>query len=408
MKRRGSVLLAALSIVGILCMWAVAAVHRVNTQTGAIRHGYRKSELYYLCKQASGRALEQMNRDPHWIGRHSSQAEADRSTPGTLCWAEAMPDRPDRLLLRCQAQVGQSRDEMSVPVLTDADSSSRIYSVARGRAGGDFVAWTSQQKDGWESLPPLPGAASIESVAATPDGDIYVIAGGQGQALWRYRRGRGWVRCPDAPGKVQISRLAACGNDRLLCLGSDNSLLIFPLREDAMHWQAVEAPPGMKLTGLASSPNPLPFQCATALSEGGPVLLRYTGESGWERYPTPDQVVYNRQSGLSSHPGQSVADFSGGVALDPDGRLLLASNTPSSAAVIYAFNPESPGSIRGNWKPLPPLREVAWQAGDARTAAGYASRIDHLRTDERGGLWAQLSNLSGTQFSNIYVAEPPK
>ncbi|MFN8612729.1 MAG: hypothetical protein U0931_34650 [Vulcanimicrobiota bacterium] len=408
MRRRGSLLFTALAIAAVMMLWAVAAVQQVNFQTRATRHAYRKSELYYLCKQAASRAMDRINRDPSWLATFTSSASADTSTPDTRCWAEPIVGKPQSYNLRCQAQIGDSQDTLTVPLVADSDSSTQVYSLTPSANGADLVAWTSRTKDGWGSLPPIPGISKIESVVGTSDGDIYSIGKSEsGTSLWRYRRGRGWVRLPDAPGGVQLRSLAANSDQQLICLGSDNSLLIFPLKVNAMQWDAVSAPSGVNLKEVACSQGSTTRTYVSAQTSGGPKLMAYDQtDSTWVNYPTPPAVRIDEATGQASPLGQPAADLSGGIAVAASGKIFAASNPGDSPSVIYAFQPDSAGSTTGNWTALPPVLGFTWSGVQAQSTSDYATNLQHLRVDDQGGLWAQLTSPDGRAFGNIHVTSP--
>lgn len=408
MKKRGSILFTALAIAAVMMLWAIAAVQQVNFQTQANRHAYRKSELYYLCKQAASRSMYRLNHNAGWLSVYTSATSADTTTPGTRCWAEPISGKPGCYNLRCSAKIGDSEDTLTVPLAADSDSSTHVYSVTPSANGGDLVAWTSRTKDGWDALPPIPGSTKIVGVAGTMDGDIYAIAKGTGgNKLWRYRRGRSWVQLPDAPGGVQPVSLAANGDTQLSCLGSDNSLLIFPLKVNAMQWQSVDPPAGVKLKDLACSLGTSTRTYVSAQGTGGPKLLHYDqADSSWATYPSPPGVTINPTTGQASQTGQPVADFSGGVAVNGAGKIFLASNPGDSPSVIYAFKPDSEGSTSGAWTPLPPVPDLSWQGVTAQAKTDYATSLHHLRIDDQGGLWAQLTSSDGRVFGDIHVNSP--
>ena len=208
-RRRGMILFTSLVIASIMMIWAVAATYQANFQSSATRYSYRKSELYYLAKRATSRALNQLNIDPNWLPTHTSLASADTSTPGTKCWADA--STPGTLVLRCQANIGSTSESMSVPILKQSDTDIHIYSITPAVGGGpDLIAWTTKNKADWESLPPIPEIQTISTTAQTPNGDVYAIGKlASGTGLYRYREGQGWVQLPDAPSGVSLTVLQA-------------------------------------------------------------------------------------------------------------------------------------------------------------------------------------------------------
>lgn len=172
-----------------------------------------------------------------------------------------------------------------------------------------------------------------------------------------------------------------------------------------MRWESVEPPAGLKLSDLTSAPTSGPLFCAAAQSAEGPVLVQYSLTTGqWEHYPMPTRANYNLQTGRSEGSTGNLQDLSGGLSFSPDGKLFVASNEPGKAAAIYRFEPSQESSTQGEWQALPPLRGVQWRGNQAQGSQLFASRVDHLRVDEEGGLWAQLTAPDGIQFSDIHVA----
>lgn len=382
--RRGSILFTALAVSSILLIWAVAAVQQANFQSRANLHAYRKSELYYLSKRAANRAVYQLNTNRSWLGQHSGRDNADESTPGTRCWVEASGSS---LTLRCEAWSGSQHESLDVPLLADSDSSMHVYSVGpSSNGGGDLISWTSRAQDGWNALPPIPGAANIVSVATMPNGDIFAVAQ---SALWRYRKGRGWVRMPDTPGDVGLLSVST-GPDQLVCKSNRNSVLVFPLK--GMNWRSLPAPEGQTLDTVIAEPNGS-AECLATTAEG---IYRHQ-QGQWQALPLPTPVAYDVKSGAAL-PAAAL-DFSGGIAVGKNGEVYLASNPAGSASFLYTLQ-------AGTWSASPPVHQVAWLDNQATSLPGYTNRLEHLVTDSQGQIWAQTSNADGTQVANVHLILP--
>ena len=412
-RRRGVILFTALVIAAIMMIWAVAATYQANFQTSATRHSYRKSELYYLAKRATSRALNLLNVDPQWLAAHHSPETADVSTPGTRCWAESATGPSAKIVLRCRATIGGTEESMSVPILKDSDSDTHVYSITPAVGGGpDLIAWSSKNKAAWESLPPIPGVQKILSTAPSPNGDVFAI--GQlspGTGLWRYRKGQGWLQMPDPPANVSLSSLSTGGNEQLVCKGSNNKLMLLPLsnsQSEVMEWKSVSPPNGIVLGNVAANPSGSAVAYATGAGPSGQVVCQYdkTNDS-WTSYPAPVAKTFNNLTGAASGGGGAVSDFSGGLVASGTGKLFAASNPGTSASVVYAFKPDAPGATTGTWDAVPPLPALEWQGTDVTNPSGYATKVEHLQLDEKGGLWAQSTSPDGKKFSIIRFPTPP-
>lgn len=412
-RRRGVILFTALVIAAIMMIWAVAATYQANFQTSATRHSYRKSELYYLAKRATSRAINQMNVNPNWASTHKTFASADTSTPNTHCWVETGTGTGAKMVLRCQASLGGTEESMSVPILADSDSDTHVYSITSAAGGGpDLIAWSTKNKATWESLPPIPGIQKILSTAPCPNGDVFAIGQlAQGTGLWRYRQGQGWVQMPDPPPNVSLSSLSAGGNERLACKGSDNSLMLLPLgtsQSAVMQWESVSPPAGVVIGNVAANPLGNALTYVTGAGSSGQVVCQYDSDSGnWASYPAPVARRFDAQTGAPTGGGGAVTDFSGGLVASPTGRLFAASNEGTGASVVYAFRPDAPGSTGGSWTAVPPLPALEWQGANVSNPRGYATKVEHLQLDEKGGLWAQSTNPDGSKFSIIRFPTPP-
>lgn len=391
--RRGTIILLALAVTFILMMWAVAAVQRANFVSGAVLFSYRKSEACYLAKRALSRSLYLMNKSSGWGAAHNSEANADDSTEGALCWLEPGSTGTTRNL-RCKATVEGHVESVTVPILRQTPSSLHIYTVAPSLGGPDMLAWCSQTAPGWESLPAIPGATKVLSVAATPKGDICTIVENPdgSTVLWRYRLGRGWQQMPDAPAGVKLSHLSAGGGDQLVCLGSNNAVMV--LKTEPMGWNDVGAPTGRTLTNVAAHPVDAQYSYATVASGSGEAGVAQvnlqTGE--WLPFPAPGPP-----NGL---------DLSGGITADKSGNVYVGENPAMGASIVHAYHPPAPGDTTGSWTALPPVPALEWQ-GDIATATGDASGIKNLKADNEGKLWVQWQSPTTGKVSVISLPGLP-
>lgn len=391
---RGTIILLALAVTFILMMWAVAAVYRANFVSGAVLFSYRKSEASYLAKRALSRSLYLLNKSSAWATAHNSKATADNSTPGTLCWLEPGSSATTRNL-RCEAIVEGHVEMRTVPIQRQTPSSLHIFTVAPSLAGGpDMLAWCSQTAPGWESLPAIPGAEKVLSVAATPKGDICcIVENPDGETvLWRYRLGRGWQQMPDAPEGVKLSHLTAGGGDSLVCLGSNNAAMV--LKTDPMGWTEVPAPSGKTLTNLAAHPTDSQYGYATVATGTGTAGVSQVNLSTgqWADFPAPGPP-----SGL---------DLSGGVTADKSGNVYVGENPAAGPAIVHAYRPPAPGDVTGTWTSLPTIPALEWQGGVA-TSTGEASGIKNLKADNEGKLWVQWESPTTGKVSIISLPGLP-
>ncbi len=406
MKRRhitGAILISALAIAGVLLLWAVAATYRANFQSNAALFSYQKSEVYYLAKRAASRAIYLMNNQPDWIASHTGRGNADTTTPDTLCWVEEIST--DQFIMRCEAKVGNHTTQLTIPMLTQDDETTQLFSVAPSQNGGpDVIGRSSTSAGDWSGLPPIPGHDRILSIAPTPNGDCYAIGGtGTQTTLWRYRPGRGWMQMPDVPGGVELSGLSAGGDDRLVCLGSDNSLLILTLGSSAsteMQWTAVPAPSGATLTSLTADRSGAPTTYAAAESSGAARLYLHDETNGWATLYDPPSYAYDPMTGGPLPTGSTTPpNYDGGITADDQGHLFVATNPPGSASVIQQFTPDSPGATTGTWNLLPPVRAMEW-TGPASTSnpSGYITNMSNLEMDPQGQLWAQWNKTADEYY----------
>lgn len=394
-NQRGMLLFLSLVIAFIMMLWVVAATHRANFQTAAAGFSYRKSEAYYLAKRAANRSLNALNQDNGWVTAHTGRANADTSTPDTLCWIEVVGT--DKVL-RCEAKVNWQTHKLSVPLLEFSDTDTHIYSISPSRNGGsDLIAWTTIAGDEWETLPPVPGESSIDSIAPAPNGDVFAIVGG-GTSLWRYRPGQGWIRMPDAPSGVQLSQVSTGGGSRVVVMGSNNTLMTLPL-DASLVWDVRQPPRGTTITNLHTHPGGADYSYATLdLGLGSRQgLAQFNHQSStWSSLPL-----------VSASDGGSITNFSGGLAVDTGGRVFAASNNPGEPSAIFKYEPTTPGATTGTWTELPPVPALQW-VGGSPSVNGFATDLRHLRADDRGKLWVQWTDPSGTAYSVIELeADPP-
>lgn len=410
-RRSGAILISALAIAAVLLLWAVAATYRANFQSNAALFSYQKSEVYYLAKRAASRGVYLMNNQPDWIASHTGRGNADTSTPDTLCWVEEIS--PDQFVMRCEATVGARTTQLTIPMLTQDDETSQLYSVAPSQNGGpDVVGQTSTSAGIWSSLPPIPGHDRILSIAPTPNGDCYAIGGsGTETTLWRYRPGRGWMQMPDVPGDVQIAGLSAGGDDRLVCRGSDNSLLILSLGSSAgteVQWNAVSAPSGATLEAVTAVQSGAPTTYASASASGGARLYLHDESAGWAVVTDPPNYAYDpANGGPLATSGSTPPNYDGGIAADDQGHLYVSTNPPGSASVVQHFVPDSPGAATGTWELLPPVRAMEWTGpASSSNPTGYVTNMSNLELGPQGQLWAQW-NKSPDEYFVVSIDPAP-
>lgn len=277
--------------------------------------------------------------------------------------------------------------------------------------GPDLIARTTVTSSTWTPLPAIPGISKIVSAALTPRGDVYAIGQNtSGTSLWRYRTGQGWRQMPDAPAGVALSSLSAGGEERLICRGSDNTLLILPLGAvgDALEWGAVNAPAGKTLQDVASHPQGKRRDYATVTDASGQVgVAQYDHDAdAWTVFPAATAVQFDPITGAVLGSGGAVPNFGGGLTVDKTGRIFAGSNPPGAPPVVYSFQPTVEGANTGTWSPLPAVPALEWEGTIVSNPSGFNTSISNLKTDDQGRLWAQLTNPSG-KYSMVHMGTTP-
>lgn len=384
----GFVLYLAVIISLLTMLWAVAAVSRVQHQTGATLHSYRRSEVYFLAKQAASRALALMNANPDWLRVHRSRDNGDTTTPGTTAWIE---DNGSRLTLVVDAELAGKAHTLKVPILRQDDPSTKLFSLSPSLNGPDVISWATTLAGDWQGLPPLPGSSTLRSVSVTDSGDVYALAEGpDSNLLWRYRTGQGWLQMPDLPENVRLDDISCGGDTQLVGKGSDNTLMVLPLGDTpgvAMAWESVPAPAGVTLDLVKAHPKGTPETFVTGTQPSGPSLWLYDGER-WDRQALP----------------RDVSNLSGGMTMDRDGNLYVATNpTPATRpATIYQRPPRSSGSSPDEWTALAPVPAIEWVGDTPRAPKGNITRIESIEADPKdGSLWVQWNDPLGTNKHNL-------
>jgi hypothetical protein len=387
-SQKGFILYTAIVIAFLTMMWAVAAIYRVNHQTGATVHSHRKSEVYYLAKQAASRALFKINSVPDWVTSHSSSASADTSTPGTKAWIE---DDGSQKVLFAEAKVASETRTLKVPIRDISEPSTKLFSLSPSENGPDLISWATTLAGDWKGLPPIPGASVILSTAVTSDGDVYAAVGDQPTGvLWRYRTGQGWTQMPDLPTGVQVTELSCSGNARLVGKGSDNTLLRLPLGSSAgvtMSWEAVPAPGGANLQHVEIDPKGADKTVATASASGSPQVHVYDGNN-WIQHAVPT----------------GTTNLDGGLTIDANGNIYVAENSNSSgtAATIYKLDSTASGLSPSDWEALPPVPAIEWVGSTALNPTGTIEQIARIEADPKdGSLWVQWDDPNGTNKHNM-------
>lgn len=391
-KERGFILHTAVVIAVLTMLWAVAAVYRVNNQTGASLHSYQKSEAYYLAKQAASRSLAFMNADASWLDLHNSQASADITTEGAKAWAEKSGTV---ITLMVEAKVGNQRRQLKVPILDDSSDSSKIFSLSPSANGGpDVISWATTLDGDWKGLPPVPGAKDIISTATSKSGDVFACTSGpNGGMLWRYRTGQGWMQMPDLPANVELSQLSCNGDSRLVGKGSDNTIMKLPLATDsdtAMMWKSVPAPSNNSLQVVEADPSGADRTFVTS-TEGSDAKIWLLDGSTWKAQTKP----------------AGVSNLDGGLTVDSEGKVYVAAN--GQPATIYVRDSDSAGLSPSDWKPInsamgPPgsVPAIEWLGASAQNPSGFIQNIVNIESDPAdGSLWVQWDNPGGSTAHNM-------
>lgn len=391
-RKRGFILYTAVVIAFLTMLWAVAAVHRVNNQTGVTLHSYRKSEAYYLAKQAASRSLAFMNADPTWLDTHNSRANADSTTTGTEAWVEKSGTN---LTLIVEAKVAGQKRELKIPILDENSDSSKIFSLSpSANAGPDVISWATTKDGDWKGLPPIPGALTIKAMATSKSGDVFACTNGpSGGMLWRYRTGQGWMQMPDLPGKVELTQISCSGDSRIVGKASDNSILKLPLGTTSgtsMKWESVAAPANNTIQVVEADPSGADKTFITSTEGSDPKIWLLEG-STW-RTQTPPSGVNN---------------LDGGLTVDSDGKVYVASN--GQPATIYVRDSNSAGDNSNDWKPIdssmgPPgsVPAIEWMGASAQNPSGFIENVVTIKADPGdNSLWVQWNNPGGSSAHNM-------
>ena len=402
-RKRGIVLITAVVISFVLLLWAVAALYRASFQTSSVMFSHRKSESYFLAKRAINRSIYFLNNDAAWSGQHNSRSNADDYTDGALCWVETVDGQ---LVLQCEAAVGAQTTELSVPLASNSRTDTHIYSISPSLGGGpDVISWTTENTENWKSLPPIPGADEIVSVVGTDLGDVFAISQtGSTTLLWRYREGRGWVQMPDLPGGVSISELSVARSARLIVLGSDNSILTLPI-DSSLSWEQISAPGGATLRHVTLPVTSPERAYSVSDTASGPAIHQYEfGAGNWTQLSVPTAAHFDPSSGALTSQSGPVPNFEGGIAVDEEGHVFVASNPSGEPSVIYEFRADAPGSTTGTWRVLPPVPAFQWSADESTIGANqFSSQLKDLSVDDEGLLWVQWQDPGSENFSTIQI-----
>lgn len=404
-RERGIVLITAVVISFILLLWAVAALYRASFQTSSVMFSHRKSESYYLAKRAVSRSLFFLNGSSTWVTDHNSRDSADDFTDGALCWVETVNSQ---LVLKCEASVGSQLTELSIPLTTNSRTDTHVYSVSPSVAGGpDVISWTTENTADWKTLPPIPNATEIESVVGTDVGDVYAIAkDGSNTILWRYREGKGWVQMPDLPSGVSISQLSVGRSERLIALGTDGtgtSLMMLPI-DSGLSWDQIAPPPSATLERV-TMPTTSSDRAYAVTDLSGPGIHQYDFSSGsWTSLPLPTAAHFDSSSGGLINQIGDVPNLSGGIAVNEEGDVFVASNPGTEPSVIYEFEVPSAGSTSGNWRVLPPVPAFVWISDtDFDGEDVYSTNLKDLAVDDEGMVWVQQQNPITNDFATIQI-----
>ncbi|MFA5505304.1 MAG: hypothetical protein WC423_07755 [Vulcanimicrobiota bacterium] len=394
--------MTAVVVAFILLLWSVAALYRASFHSSSVMFGHRKSECYYLAKRAISRSIFFMNSGPAWVAAHTGRDNADDYTEGALCWVEVIDSQ---LVLRCEASVGAQSTQLSVPMATNSATDTHVYSISESLNGGpDLISWTTQNTEDWKSLPPIPNATEIQSAVGTDTGDVFAIAGLDGNTvLWRYRQGGGWVQMPDLPAGVSISGLSVSSSERLIALGSDNSMLMLPI-DSSLSWEQIAAPTGADLKNVTLPITSSERAYAVTETGGQTTLHQYGFESeNWSQLPLPTAAHFDPATGVLTEQSGSVPNLEGGIAVNQSGQIFVASNPPGEPSVVYQFRADTPGSTAGTWRVLPPVPAFQWVSDDTVNVTDYCTQLQDLRVDDQGLLWVQWQDPNSASFSTIQI-----
>ncbi|MCA9779515.1 MAG: hypothetical protein KC800_22460 [Candidatus Eremiobacteraeota bacterium] len=402
-QKRGIVLMTAVVIAFVLLLWAVAALYRASFQTSSVMFSHRKSESYYLAKRAISRSIYFLNNDAAWVAEHTDRDSADTYTEGALCWVETVNDQ---MVLQCEAAVGSQTTALSVPLASNSRTDTHIYSISPSLGGGpDVISWTTENTENWKSLPPIPNSDEILSVVGTDLGDVFAIAkSGSTTILWRYREGRGWVQMPDLPTGVSISELSVGRSERLVAIGSDNTVLMLPI-SNSLNWDQISPPTGATLQHLTLPVTSSERAYSVSETGSGPAIHQYDFNAGnWTQLSVPTAAHFDPSSGALVSQSGTAPNFEGGIAVDDEGHVFVASNPTGEPSVIYEFQAVAPGSTAGTWRTLPPVPAFQWSADNSTIGANqFSSQLQDLSVDDEGLLWVQWQDPGSDRFSTIQI-----
>lgn len=402
-KSQGIVLVTALVVAFIMALWVTAALYRNSFMTSGVLYSHRKSESYFLAKRAVSRSLHFLNSDGGWATRHNSKASADDLTEGALCWVESSASG---MLLKCDATVGSQATSLVVPIKTLDSGDTHLYSITPSvGAGPDVIAWKTAESAVWDTLPPIPGTASILSTTGTGNGEVYSVATAPtGETfLWRYRSGRGWIKMPELPAGVTISSVKVGNSTRLVAMDNQNSLQTLNLNS-TLQWEEIPAPDGVILTDATLPVTESEHIYVAGLSTSGASIHHYDVDLGsWVELPAPEAAHISQANGEILDQSGPVPNFEGGVAVDPEGNVYAASNPPGEPSVIYKYATDGVGSDNGEWRVLPPVPNYRWDDSGSIAVDAFAENLLDLNADDEGNLWMQWQSPVDATFSTILV-----
>lgn len=393
-NKRGVILYTAVVIAFLTMLWAIAAVHRVQYQTGATLHSYQKSEAYYLAKQAASRSLALLNGTTNWLQNHNDKDSPDSlTTPGAEAWVE---QDGSRLTLFVVAKVAGQKRELKVPILDDSSDSSKVFSLSPSSNGGpDVVSWATTEDGDWKGLPPIPGATGISSMATAKNGDVFACTGDStGSLLWRYRTGQGWMRMPDLPSNSGLSQLTIIGDSKLVGKSSNNRILKLPLGESPgtpMLWESIPAPGSNTIQAIEADPRGADKTFVTT-TEG-------TNPRVW---------ILNGSSWNSQVPPSGVSNLDGGITVDMDGKLYVASN--GQPARMFVRDSGAAGTSANEWRPIDTgvggvpgsVPAIEWLGASAQAPSGFIENIVRIEADPGdNSVWVQWDDQGGANAHNV-------